>query len=950
MFEPYTQLIWHWADVIAFYSPLGLIGLWRWSVWLTKKIYARYYIPVAPGYEADVSVITPVYNENPKIFQAAIDSWKANGAKEIVAVIDHTDTTCVEIFKEFSKTFPEAKLIVTEKPGKRPALSDGIQAATYDIVALVDSDTIWGDEVRRQALAPFQDPAVGGVSTRQQVLNPQTLAQRMFNTQLTLRYNEELPFMTALGGDVITCLSGRTAFYRKKALLPVLPDMLHEMFWGKQVISGEDKRLTYLVERAGWKVAYQKDAVVYTPGTPDMKSFLKQRLRWTRNSWRADMRTLTQGWVWHHPRFVLYLIDRAFQPFTQLLSPIYFVVSMMLGLAVPLVILAVWWHVSRVIRLYPHLRRHPQDIELIPIYVMLNFYFALIKIYALLTMNRQGWMTRWDKNRLPGAPRWISMSLPYAATVCLIALMSWQVSAYQQGTLEKMQRREVGARFTAIKAGTVSIPASTESFRDDSVTHELVSHTVAAHESIQSIAATYNVDPNSILAYNAASLPNKNLLYAGMVLTIPLHPEQLDSVKEYRSDYKEKGPRQIEYDEGTNTIEIRGRGQEVTLSMLSRYLNEDSLQQLDNHEWLLSSNIVLKAGVRLRLSQEEVAWLKLKSTPDGFVSITAEQGQLIVENTKITSWDPATESPDTQLSDGRSFILIKGGSRLDAVRSEMSYLGFNKPSVEAPSSYGVTLSSAERLVTGTIQQSIFSHNYDGFHTSNATGVYLESNTMTDNDRYGVALASGTRSSFLQQNTVRNNVQGGIILSDASEQNHLRNNIITHNGSVGIQLANDSKHTVVISNTITDQPVGVSLQQSSHNLLSDNRLEDNEQGIRITQSSEYNNIEKNYLTNHEKYGIVVSDEARYNHISFNTISHNQAGMYIKASQNEVAHNLLERNETGIYFYTISEGNLLHGNTIQQNSDFGIYFKTEPNEKNYDGGNNSVVSNKTNISAI
>ncbi len=92
--------------------------------------------------------------------------------------------------------------------------------------------------------------------------------------------------------------AGRTAVYRRTAVLPLLDDLLSETFFGRPVISGDDKALTLLVQGQGWKVRYQETACVYTPGATEMPSFLKQRLRWARNSWRADLKALFSRWIW----------------------------------------------------------------------------------------------------------------------------------------------------------------------------------------------------------------------------------------------------------------------------------------------------------------------------------------------------------------------------------------------------------------------------------------------------------------------------------------------------------------------------------------------------------------------------------------------------------------------------------------------------------------------------
>jgi len=421
----------YWA-ILLFYLPLGIIGAWRWGVWLFRRLVRIAYRPISQPYNAGVSVVTPVYNESPEIFRQALKSWQANNPKEIIAVIDYTDTKCIQEFKEFAKQYPEAKLIITETPGKRPALAEGIRAAKGEIIALVDSDTIWDKFLLKKALPPFNDPEVGGVATRQNVLEPKTMAQRIFDIQLDLRYLDEVPFLAAKD-DVLTCLSGRTALYRAKAILPLVNDMVNETFMGKPCIGGDDKRFTYLIEAAGWKARYQRNAQVYTPGAIKLLTLFKQRTRWSRNTWRADLRALGQGWVWKHPLLAFHLIDRIICPFTLTLSLTYFLVSLTHRMWLAVAILLAWYLLSRGLKILPHLLRHPADVMFLPAYVLVNFATAIVRIYSLLTLNHQDWITRRDTLR---APKTGYQNLILARIGTLVIIVSLcLITAYFRGAL-----------------------------------------------------------------------------------------------------------------------------------------------------------------------------------------------------------------------------------------------------------------------------------------------------------------------------------------------------------------------------------------------------------------------------------------------------------------------------------------------------------------------------------
>ena len=66
-------------------TPLGVLGLVRWSFWLVRRIPAVLYEPVEGEHRAALSVVVPVYQEDPVVFAAAIESWLANRVDEIDA-------------------------------------------------------------------------------------------------------------------------------------------------------------------------------------------------------------------------------------------------------------------------------------------------------------------------------------------------------------------------------------------------------------------------------------------------------------------------------------------------------------------------------------------------------------------------------------------------------------------------------------------------------------------------------------------------------------------------------------------------------------------------------------------------------------------------------------------------------------------------------------------------
>jgi len=99
-------------------------------------------------------------------------------------------------------------------------------------------------------------------------------------------------------------------------------------------------------------------------------------------------------------------VDKLFNPFTLLVGPV--LVSIVVykstkpvdkgGFHLPWwnVILSymVWLSATRTAKLIPHLWNRPQDIVYVPAFILFGYYFAVMKIYALLTLHETGWGTR----------------------------------------------------------------------------------------------------------------------------------------------------------------------------------------------------------------------------------------------------------------------------------------------------------------------------------------------------------------------------------------------------------------------------------------------------------------------------------------------------------------------------------------------------------------------------
>ncbi len=721
------ELLKSYLHIIILYFPLGAIGIYRWSVWIIKKIVATKYKPVGEnGYRNTLSIVVPVYNENPNVFQKALESWINNNPDEIIAVIDYTDEACIERFKKFQEKNNNSKLIITKRPGKRQALSDGIKVAQYNIIALVDSDTIWDPSIKSALLSPFIDPLVGGVGPRQDVLNTNTLARRLFNIHLDNRYFEEITYLATVG-NTLTCISGRTALYRKEAIKDLCEALENETFWGIKCISGDDKCLTRLVQEKGWKTRYQGNARVLTPGAPDLLTLFKQHLRWTRNSYRSDLKSLVSGWIWKKEKFLAFhMIDAKTQPFTLIIGPIYFIFSIIWGHWLIAIVLLIWWHFSRAIKLYPHLKHRPSDILILPFYVLTTYFMAILKIYAMVTIRKQGWITRWDKGRLQVGVsnifRLFKVSASYFATFLIILLLSFGVLKYKNITTISSNSSNIKLSETV----GIIVDDCSRAFLNNSEKQQFIYYTIEHKNTLSAIAQKYNSNLLAIIEYNKENIPNPDYIKIGQQLKIPT-VELQNTQKGELTFFNEP---KITFDEFSNTIYVEGRRGVVTIPKIYNTLNTASIiEKLDKKEWLLKANLIIGRGVTLVINND-VSWLKMKSDENGFVSLQSNSGNILISNTKVSSWNEERQKKDDNYKDGRSFIVAKQNGRMDVINSQISFLGYENGLKSGIAWHSGRDDSNNYLMTGQVLNSTFYSNYSGMYLSGVIGVMISNNEIS----------------------------------------------------------------------------------------------------------------------------------------------------------------------------------------------------------------------------
>ena len=87
-------------------------------------------------------------------------------------------------------------------------------------------------------------------------------------------------------------------------------------------------------------------------------------------------------------------MDKAMSNFTLLVAPVFMAWALLSRHYLVAGILVLWWLVSRGVKNLPHFSRRPINILRLPLFIPLTMIMALVKLWALITIRQQKWLTR----------------------------------------------------------------------------------------------------------------------------------------------------------------------------------------------------------------------------------------------------------------------------------------------------------------------------------------------------------------------------------------------------------------------------------------------------------------------------------------------------------------------------------------------------------------------------
>ncbi|MGQ4382641.1 bifunctional polysaccharide deacetylase/glycosyltransferase family 2 protein [Streptomyces sp. SAS_270] len=228
-----------------------------------------------PEVTRPVSVIVPAYNEKECIENTINSLTQSTHPIEIIVVDDgSTDGTAALVE---AMGVPNVRVIRQENAGKPAALNNGVRNASYDIVVMMDGDTVFEPDTVRQLVQPFANEDVGAVAGNAKVGNRDTVIGAWQHIEYVMGFNLDRRMY-----DLLRCMPtipGAIGAFRRDAVL--------EVGGMSEDTLAEDTDITIAMHRKGWRVVYQEHARAWTEAPGSLKQLWSQRYRWSYGTMQA---------------------------------------------------------------------------------------------------------------------------------------------------------------------------------------------------------------------------------------------------------------------------------------------------------------------------------------------------------------------------------------------------------------------------------------------------------------------------------------------------------------------------------------------------------------------------------------------------------------------------------------------------------------------------------------
>ncbi len=294
-----AEAIWSWPNlliqvlfVLAIISVVA-VGALNITLAVGRRMRRRRMFAGLPrdSLGPDVSVVIAAYNEE-KVIRRTIESICQSrylNLKEVIIVDDGSSDRTSEVVTEAAASDPRIRLLRQPNAGKATALNHGFTRAQSPIVVTLDADTLFTPDtisnlVRHYALDSRK--RLGAVAGVVKVGNRGNLLTRYQALEYLVQIGIDRGAQDAL--HAILVVPGACAAWRK--------DAVQKVGGYPPVTLAEDCDLTLALQRGGYIVTQDDEAMCFTEAPETVRALVRQRFRWMYGTFQA---------LWKHRSMIL---------------------------------------------------------------------------------------------------------------------------------------------------------------------------------------------------------------------------------------------------------------------------------------------------------------------------------------------------------------------------------------------------------------------------------------------------------------------------------------------------------------------------------------------------------------------------------------------------------------------------------------------------------------------
>ncbi len=268
---------WHALLGFVFYYPLLMSFLWMTGAalfyWRYERGEAPWDRPRPLPDTPPVSVLIPCYNEGDNAQETLSHALALDYPEfEVIAINDGSTDDTGAVLERMAATNPRLRVVhLAQNQGKAMGLQAGALLARHELLVCIDGDALLDRHAAHWLVRHFvESPEVAAVTGNPRIRNRSTLLGRVQVGEFSSIVGT-IKRAQRIFGRIFT-VSGVIAAFRKSAV--------HQVgYWSADALT-EDIDITWKLQRAGWDVRFEPNALTWILMPETLRGLWKQRLRW----------------------------------------------------------------------------------------------------------------------------------------------------------------------------------------------------------------------------------------------------------------------------------------------------------------------------------------------------------------------------------------------------------------------------------------------------------------------------------------------------------------------------------------------------------------------------------------------------------------------------------------------------------------------------------------------